>query len=59
MKGYLGCMALTHEYGLRHFPLKNNDGYDNEVLAYMYEDSSCFGIGAWLMYLLGTSDGTC
>jgi hypothetical protein len=27
-------------------------------LAYMYEDSSCCGIGAWLMYLLGTSGDT-
>ena len=32
MKGYLGFMALTHEYGLRHFLLKNGDGYDNEVM---------------------------
>ena len=29
-----------------------------EDLAYMYEDSSCRGIGAWLMYLLGTSGDT-
>jgi hypothetical protein len=28
-----------------------------EDLAYMYEDSC--GIGAWLMYLLGTSGDTC
>jgi hypothetical protein len=25
-------MELTHEYGLRHFLLKNNVGYDNEVM---------------------------
>jgi hypothetical protein len=30
-----------------------------EDLAYMYEDSSSCGIGAWLMYLLGTSGDTC
>jgi hypothetical protein len=28
-------------------------------LEYMYEDSSCCGIGAWFMYLLGTSSDTC
>jgi hypothetical protein len=28
-------------------------------LAYMHEDSFCCGIGAWLMYLLGTSGDTC
>jgi hypothetical protein len=33
--------------------------YFMEDLAYMYEDSSCFGIGAWLMYFLGTSGDTC
>jgi hypothetical protein len=32
MKGYHGCMALTHEYGLRHFLLKKNVGYDSEVM---------------------------
>jgi hypothetical protein len=25
-------MALTHEFGLMHFMLNNNDGYDNEVM---------------------------
>jgi hypothetical protein len=29
------------------------------LLAYMDEDSSCCGIGAWLMYLLGTSGDAC
>ena len=33
--------------------------YFMEDLAYMYEDSSCCGIGAWFMYLLGTSGDTC
>jgi hypothetical protein len=33
--------------------------YFMEDLAYMYEDSSCCGIGAWLMYFLGTSGDTC
>jgi hypothetical protein len=26
-------MALTHEYGLRHFLLENNVGYDNEAMS--------------------------
>jgi hypothetical protein len=40
MKGHLGCMALTHEYGLRHFLLKNNVGYDSEVMApWLYDIS--------------------
>jgi hypothetical protein len=30
-----------------------------EDLAYMYEDSSCCGIGAWLMYFLGISGDIC
>jgi hypothetical protein len=32
MKEYLGCMVLTLECGLRHFLLKNNVGYDSEVM---------------------------
>jgi hypothetical protein len=33
--------------------------YRMEDLAYMYEDSPCFGIDAWLVHFLGTSDDTC
>ena len=33
--------------------------YFMEDLAYMYKDSSCFGIDAWLAYFLGTSSDTC
>jgi hypothetical protein len=41
MKGYLGCMELTDEYGLRHFLLKNNVGYCNEVMApCLYHDDA-------------------
>jgi hypothetical protein len=29
---YPGCMILTLEYGLRHFLLRNNAGYDSEVM---------------------------
>jgi hypothetical protein len=35
------------------------DTYFMEDLEYMYEDSSCCGIGAWLMYFLGTCGDTC
>jgi hypothetical protein len=33
MKDYLRCMVLILEFGLMHFLLKNNVGYDSEVMA--------------------------
>ena len=40
MKGYLGCMALTHEYGLRNCLLKKNASYESEVMApWLYDIS--------------------
>jgi hypothetical protein len=39
MKVYIGCMELTHEYGLRHFLFKKNVGYCSEVMEpWLYHD---------------------